>query len=1038
MTQPNKTIAVLVDEYADYYRLLVSGIQSELAERGYGVLCVIGGMLSQHSGVQSTASNALFSMLADAQVKGVFSMSGSLVNDTRSNEFAEFLRQYNVPVVSVGRVVQGVESVVFNDAPAMHSLMQHLINDTPARRFAFVRGFPTDEASMVRERIFKEELRKHNYDVDSALIVNGNYEVYESYNAVHKLLTRYDDIDAIVAASDIMALSAARAAQTLNISVPNDMVITGFTDSPHSTQHSPALTTVRQPIDALAHQAVETLLELVAHDAKPRLAVVNSGGAPAAASSVVSIAAESPSVCTIDCELVVRGSSAISAIEVDIKNVIEVDQCHGYLQQAVVGLKQPDNVDLHSLAEAINETMMSGTHAFRDCLEIQLQESLNVDSKHWWGNLFHQMESMCNSMCFSDELAKSKELIFAAISKAHERIWSLRMNKEFEKNRLYEVRNSVQLDMSTSIELHDILNVLNYCLFEHSIKRCFLARYDTPSQTPDSNAHLIYEFKNGVSVENTNIKSVDTCFKTNNVLPDRLLCELEHGTLLQYAISAGDDLYGHLLIDPEGIDKIDAAALVQSIGNAMRNQHFLNTLESQTNDLQNANAQLRNTLNTDSLTGLNSRISLQEHIKAIGEKAQQTHGQVTVFHIDMDGFKAINDDLGQSAGDRVLRHVATQLSNMVDQKLGTSGFVSRLASDEFMIVTDSPLNQHCVSEFAEETLNVLSAPFSIKNHDLSMTASIGCVSYPDQIDQVGSLLKCSDAAVSEAKKLGKNRFVVYDPKLTAALEYRARLENEMRQSIEIGEMRLHFQPRIDLRTGNICAAEALMRWLREGPDGLYPHAYPEVFIALAEQSGFITQLDTFGLNEACRQAREWELAGTPLPVSVNVSVVQLQQERFIETVAAALETHQLSPELLELEITESAAMTDVENNITKLNCIKEMGVQISIDDFGTGYSSLNYLKRLPVNNLKIDRSFIIGIEERGDTPTVDETIVKSVIALGKSMDFGLVAEGIETEEQHQFLKSLDCDQAQGYLFSRPVEPAAITQMLNEAYKHKAA
>ena len=176
----------------------------------------------------------------------------------------------------------------------------------------------------------------------------------------------------------------------------------------------------------------------------------------------------------------------------------------------------------------------------------------------------------------------------------------------------------------------------------------------------------------------------------------------------------------------------------------------------------------------------------------------------------------------------------------------------------------------------------------------------------------------------------------------------------------------------------------------------------------------------------------------PLCVSVNVSVVQLQHDRFVETVEHALKTHRLRPDLLELEITESAAMSDVEKNVEKLNRIKDMGVQMSIDDFGTGYSSLNYLKRLPVNNLKIDRSFIMGIERIGDTPSVDETIVKSVIALGKSMDFGLVAEGIETEEQHQLLKSLDCDQAQGYLFSKPAAPAEITRMLIESATTKAA
>ena len=1004
-----------MDEYVDYYRLLVSGIRSELEARGYGVLCVTGGMLAQHSSSASTASNAIYSVLANTQLKGILSMSGSLVNDTRSDDFTQFLSQYSVPIVSVGRVAQNVNSVVFNDAPAMRGLMQHLINDTNSRRFAFVRGFPTDEASMLRECIFKEQLLNSQFEVDESRVVDGNYDVFESYEAVYKLLTEQNDIDVIVAASDIMALSAARAARALGKSVPDDIVIVGFTDSPQSTQHSPAFTTVRQPVDALAQQAVEVLIRQIDSGAKSSTELMN------------------PIVSSVDSELVVRGSSIQSNFNDVSAEVVGVEQYYEFLAHAVLGLKNPDNIDLYALAESFADTLNTHSDKFKRCLETQLMGSLNAGTMHWWTNLRYFLEKLCNTICVTDEQLKSKPLIVSALFKAQGYIWSLRTNQEYELSRAYDIGNRIQQDMGSCAHLRDILRVLKTGLIEHSIKRCYLVRYMTPSPSPDSMAQLIFEFANGTRVDNQ-----DSPFATHEILPERLSGELERGMLLQLAVSAGNDIYGHILIDADGISRVDVVALVQSMGSAMRNQHILSTLASRTRDLQNANDQLRNTLFTDALTGLNSRIGLQEYIQSAVEAAIESNGQVTVFHIDMDGFKAINDGLGHDAGDSVLRQLAGRLSNFVHEELGSSGFVARLASDEFIVVTDMPLQEEGLLGLSRHILDMQSAPIVVRSHEITISASIGCVSYPNHVDQTDLLLKCADAAVAEAKQLGKNRVVIYDPELTAAFEHRVQLEQQMHKAITNGEMRLYFQPRIDLRTGEICAVEALMRWMRDGPDGPYHFAYPDEFIALAEKSGFITQLDTFGLTAACRQAREWELAGIPLSVSVNVSVVQLQQDRFVETVQQALKTHQLRPDLLELEITESAAMSDVEQNIDKLNQIKEMGVQMSIDDFGTGYSSLNYLKRLPVNNLKIDRSFIMGIERIGDTPSVDETIVKSVIALGKSMDFGLVAEGIETEEQHQLLKSLDCDQAQGYLFSKPAAPAEITRMLIESATTKAA
>jgi len=485
MTRPINTIAVIVDEYVDYYRLLVSGVRSELEAAGYGVLCVTGGTLAQHSGSAPTASNAILSALANTSVKGILSMSGSLVNDTRSDEFAKFLSQYSVPVVSVGRVAQGVNSVVFNDAPAMHALMQHLINETSSQRFAFVRGFPTDEASMLRECIFKEQLLNHQYDVDDSRIVDGNYDVFESYEAVYQLLSEQHDIDAIVAASDIMALSAARAAQALGKSVPDDIVVVGFTDSSHSTQHSPALTTVRQPVGAMAKQAVSVLLQQIGSDSTETTTATNQA------------------VSSVDSELVIRGSSVKTYFNDAVDDVVGIEQYHDFLKHAVMGLRSPANIDLYALAESFADTLNTQSSQFKDCLEAQLLASLNAESIHWWSNLRFHMEKLCSSVCKAGDQLNSKPIIISALGKAQGRIWSRRMNQQFELSRTQDIGNRMQQDMGACAHLRDILSVLKTGLAEHGIKRCYLVRYVTPSPRPDSKAQLIFEFANGDRSDNS-------------------------------------------------------------------------------------------------------------------------------------------------------------------------------------------------------------------------------------------------------------------------------------------------------------------------------------------------------------------------------------------------------------------------------------------------------------------------------------------------------------------------------------------------------
>jgi diguanylate cyclase (GGDEF)-like protein len=454
------------------------------------------------------------------------------------------------------------------------------------------------------------------------------------------------------------------------------------------------------------------------------------------------------------------------------------------------------------------------------------------------------------------------------------------------------------------------------------------------------------------------------------------------------------------------------------------------TLEQQ---LENSNLELAKLANYDALTGLPNRALFADRLAQaitktptktslnhkVAQEFVQTYHTALIF-LDLDGFKLINDSLGHSVGDELLKTVAERLLKCVRD----SDTVARLGGDEFTIILSNLKAPQDASYVAEKVLHSLSEPFWLGGRDLHIGASIGITLYPDDGESVEELVQHADAAMYHAKALGKNRYHFFTSELnTKALE-QLRLENDMRRGLERGEFSLVYQPRVQLQSGDIISFEALLRWNHPELGDIAP----SVLIPIAEKSSFIQLLGREVLRQACHQAKKWQDAGKTLRVAVNVSVKQLQQGTLIEDVKHVLAETGLAAKWLELEITESAAMTDVESNIVTLQTLKDMGVYISIDDFGTAYSSLNYLKRLPINSLKIDKSFV---EDISDITSTDTAIVQAVIALGKSLKFSLIAEGVEDDKQLLFLRGAGCDEAQGYYFSRPMAAPDVLNWLNK-------
>jgi len=432
-----------------------------------------------------------------------------------------------------------------------------------------------------------------------------------------------------------------------------------------------------------------------------------------------------------------------------------------------------------------------------------------------------------------------------------------------------------------------------------------------------------------------------------------------------------------------------------------------------------AEERIRFMANHDALTGLANRALLNDRLSQALLYAQRYDRWVTVAFVDLDNFKTINDSLGHNAGDELLKTVAKR---MVDCLRATDTVV-RLGGDEFVILLlDQPKSAEIISATVRKIAAAIAAPICLEGHDLRVTSSMGIANYPDDGTDADTLLASADAAMYRAKEMGRDNFQFYTPELNAKVHEKFLLHEELRNAVARCEFVLHYQPQVDLRTGRVFAVEALIRWNHPTLGVLSPIK----FIPMAEETGLIVPIGDWVLHEACRQNKAWQDAGLPpMTVCVNVSARQLRDTSLISRVVSALQDSGLEAKYLELEMTESLIMLDVELAVTTMKELQELGVHLSIDDFGTGYSSLSALKSFPVSRLKIDKTFINDLT----TNENDTAVASAVISLGKKLNLRVIAEGVETDDQLAFLRENNCDEMQGYLFSRPIPAQEIEELL---------
>jgi len=432
----------------------------------------------------------------------------------------------------------------------------------------------------------------------------------------------------------------------------------------------------------------------------------------------------------------------------------------------------------------------------------------------------------------------------------------------------------------------------------------------------------------------------------------------------------------------------------------------------------------------DTLTGLPNRRLLLNRMKQVMASMRRERRKLAVLMLDLDRFKFINDNFGHGLGDELLKNVASRLQHSIRPADTVARFddtVARFGGDEFVVLLSGMKEEKDVMKVVKRLFSVFETSVNLKELDLHITTSIGVSVYPGGGDTPEALIKNADTALFEAKRAGGNNCRFYESEMSLMGEQWIKMESNLRRAVDQKDFTLHYQPQVDLLTGRVIGVESLIRW-KHLELGLVS---PGDFIPMAEEIGLIIPIGEWVLREACSQARAWHNRGyRDIRVGVNISMLQFGQDGFVNLVSAVLEETGLDPSRLEIEVTESMVMRNAEETVKRLQALKDLGIRLSIDDFGTGYSSLSYLKLMPIDILKIDRSFVRDITVNPG----DEAIVKAIVSMGQSLGIETIAEGVETEEQLRFLQNCNCGSIQGYLVSRPRPPDLIEEFLESPWR----
>jgi diguanylate cyclase (GGDEF)-like protein len=890
---------------------------------------------------------------------------------------------------------------------------RHLI-EHGHRRIAFVGHLGQKD---VRERYeaYQATLIEHGLEPDPALFFNaGSMQSDGGARAARAMIAAGMPSTAVLTANDLNAIGVMRLLAAAGYQLPADQAVIGFDDTDEGAYLIPGLTSVRQPVEEIGGHAVGLLLQLIAGQDVPfgpnrvstSLTIRESCGCPSALANVAPAAEpEYPEgteadlltqICTV---LRARFSEDQQArLPVELRECVQV--ITNALEAALAGVPGPESLHLRQALMPLSDVLDSNQN---------MMDIMRLVRRYG-----RRRQVASGQDAVADVVRRVEDClqqIFILLAQAHTAV-QVELGKSMMAS--LSTQYGVSMDLLRSQERDP--RSLDW-LRKTAVRGGCLGLW--PAAGSESNGreslNLVGVFDRDIANSQRSAERLDiAAFPPADVMAMADVAVDDMVYVANLKVGTGD--WGMLAIvgpiqarHPAGRETMNQWAALLSV--ALEYEAILQTLREQEEHLRRAALY-------DELTGLPNRAYFQNRLTlAMARSARRTRYRYAMLLLDLDGFKVVNDSLGHLAGDRLLQQVASRISaglRMIDT-------AARLGGDEFAILLEEIHDVAAAVASAERLQAALSAPYDLGTNEVVVTASIGIALGRNDYDDTDNIIRDADVAMYHAKSSGKGTHAVFDPSMHASAVERLRTEGELRLALENGELELHYQPIVDLQTGVASGAEALIRW-RHPTRGLLP---PAEFLAVAEESGLILPIGNWVFDEACRQMKAWRLddeEAVPFVMSLNVSNRQFWRGEVMDSVGECLKRWGLDPGRLAIEITEGVVMHDVKLACTMLNGLHLMGVQVHVDDFGTGYSSLEALHDLPIDALKIDRSFV----SRLATSARSRELVRAIVTMGLNLNLAVIAEGIETISELEYVRELGCTHGQGYLYSRPV-PAGPAQ-----------
>lgn len=1021
-------VAILIDNLHSYQKYICNSIARVLWDAGYRsanvVLCNNDLEVSSRDG---RSKSLLPRLLTGDNIAGAIALSSSVGAKMSSTDFQTLVDWIDtVPVVYHGYADPHTaqDAVVLDNKSSMYDLLDHITSDPSRKILCFVRGFGEQSDSIAREQAFRDYLTEKNLPIKEELFLDGYYREAITHKVVTELLHSGQQPDAILAANDNMAVAAIRAVQEFGLEVPSDVVVTGFDDRRLATECNPPLTTIRVDLEAQGSRSAALILERI--EEKRSAGKTSNNPVPPRTEFVESrlIVRDSTGGYKESTELTGNSDSTDPldvAFKTSVSNIVRI--LDNDMDQ-----KQTHHLNLSS---RFIETLEQDTDAFETAIP-ELRSDLEREFDGY--NVKLELHSAIGNLLMIMLQAGRIQVGFKRLARIKNELSQIVYDEQAQQaltgarnEQIYDVFHSGILQCQN---LEGVVHELDSVLTEYNVTTAFLvldntmAIFDSASSQASFDHYLVYARTNGQSELSARLEVPES-----SLLPARYTgTAVVHGVLIHPIVAQGIHS-GYLVIDVSTLESTVVSKITSCVAVALLNCNQYEEQKRYTEQLRSINAELARKTNFDSTTGLPNR----KQFLATVNQSLYTHNQNdTRFMIMLVSLSDLNQftlQHGENNSDFLIRSIATRVVTAV----ANQGQVFRTGSVDFSIIMEcSPDTQP--QECIDDVMLAFEQPVEVSGHDTKITPYSGIAVYPPHGFDSEELINNATIAMNTAENRSSSSPVVFDPTLSQEGINKWQLDQQMREGLDNKEFCLYFQPRINGKSGDIESFEVLIRWFRpengkEAPVQIGPY----IFIPVAEETGLILQIGEFVLAEACRQLEEWRREGLDIRLSVNLSTKELEQPDLLPRIAKTLSDNNLESHAIELEVTESAAMLDIETSIAKLGELQNQGFEIAIDDFGTDYSSLNYLKRLPANYLKIDRSFVMDICEADGGDSADAAIIRAIVTLGHSLGHKIVAEGVETQEQLEFLQSLQVDQIQGYYFSPPVDAQAAKQMLIEQY-----